>query len=399
MQAPLLYLQAKMSLSTMMAITAAKDEGIALIRNDVPIPLPEQGQILLRIIYAGQNPPDVYALDKQRSSAYFDENFILGSDVSGIVIESKSQDVPIGAHVSAWIPGGTSSQGGYAEYVVCDATMVIRIPTYMSFRLAAALPFSFFTALHGLQIGLGLDMEPLTLQNISKTQKVKTSILIWGAGTACGYYACQISQLAGYEVIAVAGNKSKEQLKEVGISHFFSRDDPNQISKEIKQRWPNLYYALDCHASQESLNACIQSLRAVETNFDVEAKQYRIHALLPTQSSLIIPSNLKITFDLIHTMTGKPLPILSMIQPTHRVEKLERDHQLAVEWSRFDQGFLSKLLEQHQIKPLPVTVWKEDMISNVGIRERFESIKGILESVANGASIPSGKLVHQIGDI
>lgn len=371
----------------MMAVTAGTEEGVAIVRNDEPIPVPDQGQVLVRIIYAGQNPPDVYALDKQRSSAYFDPNFVLGSDLSGIVVESRSKDVPIGARICAWVPGGTSIHGSYAEYVVCDADMTICVPANMSLRLAAALPFSFFTALHGLQVGLGLEMDVM--------DKSSTPVLVWGAGTACGYYASQILHSAGYEVIAVAGSRSKNQLDSVGINNFFSRDNIDQVVNSITQRWPNLQFALDCHASQESLDACIRCIQPEESEND-ETKRYHIHALLPTQPSVTMPANLKVTFDLIHTMTGKPLPILSMVQPAHTADRLALDHKVAVQWSQYDKGLLYKSLQQDKIKTLPVTVWNEEKAS---IKQRLENIKNVLESIAKGTSLPNGKIVHHIQDV
>ncbi|PWN37251.1 GroES-like protein [Meira miltonrushii] len=350
--------------STMLAITAGKEDGIAIVRKDIPIPTPNSGQVLVRIIYAGQNPPDAYALDKQRSAAYFDPDFILGSDLSGIVVESKSDNVPIGARICAWVPGNTSVTGAYAEYVVCDAEMVICVPANLSLRLAAALPFSFFTALHGLQVGLGLQMDKMDTE--------RTPVLIWGAGTACGYYASQLLHLAGYEVIAVAGQKSKYQLEAVGVNNFYPRD--------------NLDQAID-----KSLDACVRCMKT-------EASAH-IHTLLPAQPSVTKLANLKITFDLVHTMTGKSLPILSMVQPAHTADHLALHHEIAVEWSKYDKGLLYKMLQKNQIKILPITVWREDALANSNVKERIESIKEALEFVANGSAFPNGKIVHHIQDI
>lgn len=367
----------------MLAITAGKEEGVAIVRKDIPIPIPDQDQVLVRVIYAGQNPPDAYALDKQRSSAYLDPDFILGSDLSGLVVESKSENVPIGARVCAWVPGGTSVHGAYAEYVVCDAEMVICIPANLSLRSAAALPFSFFTALHGLQIGLGLQID--------KADTKRTPVLVWGAGTSCGFYASQLLQLAGYKVIAVAGQKSKDQLEAVGVTNIYSRDHLDQAIRDITQRWPKLQYALDCHASQESLDACIRCIKT-------EGLAH-IHALLPTQPSVSKPANLEITFDLIHTMTGKALPILSMVQPPHTAEQLALHHEVAVKWSQYDKGILYKMIQENRIKVLPADIWKEDAVKNTNVEQRIGNIKESLELVARGSAIPNGKIVYHIQNI
>ena len=107
-----------------------------------PIPQPGPGEVLIRVIVAGVNRPDI----QQRRGLYPPPpgaSDLLGLDVSG-VIEAVGEGVTglsRGDAVCALVNGG-----GYAEYCTVSSLQCMPIPMGFSFAQAASLPEVFFTA-------------------------------------------------------------------------------------------------------------------------------------------------------------------------------------------------------------------------------------------------------------
>ena len=108
-----------------------------------PMPEPAQGQVVIKIAYAGVNRPDAL----QRAGAYApppNASDLPGLEASGevVAVGSGVSDVAPGDHVCALLPGG-----GYAEYVATPAAHCLRVPKGMSLKQAACLPETFYTCL------------------------------------------------------------------------------------------------------------------------------------------------------------------------------------------------------------------------------------------------------------
>jgi putative PIG3 family NAD(P)H quinone oxidoreductase len=106
-----------------------------------PVPAPKPGQILVRVVAAGVNGPDIM----QRKGLYPPPpgaSDLLGLEISGEV-------VALGEGVAAWAVGdrvcGLTDGGGYAGYCVLDATHALPIPPGVSVVDAAGLPETFIT--------------------------------------------------------------------------------------------------------------------------------------------------------------------------------------------------------------------------------------------------------------
>ncbi len=113
-----------------------------LYLGDAETPIPEAGQVLIRVMATSVNRPDIV----QRQGNYSappGESEILGLEVAGVVAE-------VGVHVSEWQVGdrvmALVGGGGYAEFAVADAGHVMRIPESMSFNEAACVCETYITA-------------------------------------------------------------------------------------------------------------------------------------------------------------------------------------------------------------------------------------------------------------
>jgi NADPH2:quinone reductase len=186
--------------ATMQAIhieTPGAPDAMAIKTIDTPVP--GQGQVLIRVKAAGVNRPDII----QRQGFYPPppgSPATLGLEIAGTIatLGSGVTSLGVGDKVTALVGGG-----GYAEYCVADAPLVLPIPDGFSFVEAAALPETFFTVWTNV-----FDRGAL---------KSGESILIHGGSSGIGTTAIQLAKLRGATVYATAGSKEKcESCEQLG---------------------------------------------------------------------------------------------------------------------------------------------------------------------------------------
>jgi NADPH2:quinone reductase len=165
----------------------------------VVTPVPQKGQVLIKVESASVNFADVM---RRRNSHYpFPTPLpvILGSEVAG-TIESVGEGVTqwqVGMPVFALVGSGGSS--GYAQYAVADASQVIPIPPSLSADEACALVVAGSAAL-------------LIIKEVARLQPHE-SIFIPAASGGFGGYAIQLAKHyhAG-KIIAGASTPQKRQI-------------------------------------------------------------------------------------------------------------------------------------------------------------------------------------------
>ncbi|MEF3129993.1 NAD(P)H-quinone oxidoreductase [Rhizobium sp. 268] len=156
-----------------------------------PLPVPGEGQVLVRAEAIGVNRPDV----AQRQGSYpapRDASPILGLELSGEIVE-------IGPGVSGYGVGdkicGLANGGAYAEYCLLPAGQILPFPKGYDAVKAAALPETFFTVWANL-----FQMAGLTEGE---------TVLIHGGSSGIGTTAIQLARAFGAEVYATAGSSEK----------------------------------------------------------------------------------------------------------------------------------------------------------------------------------------------
>lgn len=156
-----------------------------------PLPVPGEGQVLVKTEAVGVNRPDV----AQRQGAYpppKDASPILGLELSGEV-------VAIGPGVTGYAIGdkvcGLANGGAYAEYCLLPAGQALPFPKGYDAVKAAALPETFFTVWANL-----FQMAGLTEGE---------SVLIHGGSSGIGTTAIQLAKAFGATVYATAGSADK----------------------------------------------------------------------------------------------------------------------------------------------------------------------------------------------
>src|SRR6201982_409220 len=131
-----------------MASIAIREPGgpDVLVASNQPVPSPGEGEILVKVVAAGVNRPDVM----QRQGHYpppKGATEIPGLEIAGEVVE-------LGRGTKRWKQGDKVMElvvgGGYAEYCLAFESHALPVPANLSMVEAAAIPETFFTVWHNV---------------------------------------------------------------------------------------------------------------------------------------------------------------------------------------------------------------------------------------------------------
>jgi len=169
-----------------------------LVPEERPVPTPGEGEVLVKVMAAGVNRPDVV----QRQGNYAPPPG--ASDIPGL--EIAGEIVALGPAVKRWTTGdrvmALVSGGGYAEYCVAHASHTLPVSTLPMIE-AAAIPETTFTVWHNV-------FERGAL-------KAGETLLVHGGSSGIGTTAIQLAKAFGARVIVTAGSEDKcEACRKLG---------------------------------------------------------------------------------------------------------------------------------------------------------------------------------------
>jgi len=182
--------------------------------EDVPTPVADDGQVLVRVKAAGVNPVDTYL--RTGNHAHTPKlPYTPGKDAAGVV-ES------VGAGVTRFNEGdrvytADSLTGTYAEYSLCDEVQLGRLPDNVSFEQGAGVWTPYATSYRAL------------------FQKAKISagewLLVHGASGGVGIAAIQWARNAGVTVIGTASSaEGRELAAREGAEHVLDHSDDAHLA-------------------------------------------------------------------------------------------------------------------------------------------------------------------------
>ncbi|WP_448333862.1 NADP-dependent oxidoreductase [Streptomyces sp. DSM 41534] len=234
-----------MPIHTMRAIRLHEFGGPEVLRHEeVPVPEPGPGEVLVRVHAVGINPPDWYAREGMPDvppelKPPFDLPLIPGTDVSGVV-EAVAADVNAfvaGDEVVGLLRFPTALQGSaYAEYVTAPASDLARKPAAVDHIHAAGLPMSGLTAWQFLiELGHGHPSPFQEAPHRPMALDGETTVLINGAAGGVGHLALQLAKWKGARVIAVASGAHEAFLRRLGADEFidYTKDRPEEAARDV----------------------------------------------------------------------------------------------------------------------------------------------------------------------
>jgi putative PIG3 family NAD(P)H quinone oxidoreductase len=162
-----------------------------LVPEERPVPAPGPGEILVKVVAAGVNRPDV----RQREGNYPPPKG--ATDIPGL--EIAGEVAALGSSVKRWKLGDKVCAlvvgGGYAQYCLAYENHALPVPPQLSMIEAAAIPETFFTC----------------WQNMFMRADVKPGdwVLVHGGTSGIGTSAIMLAKAFGAKVITTAGSAEK----------------------------------------------------------------------------------------------------------------------------------------------------------------------------------------------
>ncbi|WP_296994739.1 zinc-dependent alcohol dehydrogenase family protein [Thalassospira sp. UBA1131] len=189
--------------------------------QDVAKPVPQAGQVLVRVHATSINPLD-YQVRRGDYSDLVPLPAITGHDVSGVV-ES------VGPGVTSFVPGDEvwytpqifDGDGSYAEYHVASENIIGRKPSSLNHLEAASLSLVGGTAWEALIGRVAL--------------RVGESILVHGGAGGVGHVAIQIAKAIGAKVFTTVREENFEFARSIGadvVIDYTKEDYASAILRE-----------------------------------------------------------------------------------------------------------------------------------------------------------------------
>jgi NADPH2:quinone reductase len=200
----------------------------ALNWKEIPTPVPQSGQVLIRIEAASLNFPDLLIVQNKYQMKP-DLPFVPGSEYAG-VIEALGEGVKhlkVGQSVAC-----LSGTGGFGTHTLAPAKLCMPLPPGFPAVDAAAFIMIYATSHHAL-----IDRAAL---------KTGETVLVLGAAGGVGTAAIQIAKAAGAKVIAAASTDEKCALcKSLGADETINYTTQNirEVLKTVTEgKGPDVIY-------------------------------------------------------------------------------------------------------------------------------------------------------------
>lgn len=193
-----------------------------LIIQELPKPVIKEQEVLIQVKAISINPVDIKTREGKGVSGLIKEEkpIILGWDISGIVVESKSDQFKAGDEVFGMVnfPGHGKA---YAEYVAAPADQLALKPDQISHADAAAATLAALTAWQVL-----VDHAKI---------KAGDRVLIHAAAGGVGHYAVQIAKHLGAYVIGTSSEAKKDFIMSLGADEHidYTAGPLEEFTKDI----------------------------------------------------------------------------------------------------------------------------------------------------------------------
>lgn len=189
---------------------------------EVPVPKPENGELLVRNIYMSVDPYMRGRMDEYESYvAPFQLGAVMSGGAVGQVVETKNESFNVGDYVL--------SDRGWREYFTTSGKSLLKIDP----SIAPIQSFLGTVGMPGLTAYVGL-------LDIGQPKEGET-VFVSAAAGAVGSVACQIAKIKGCRVVGSAGSQEKVDwlTDEVGVDAAFNYKEVGKLIPELKKHCPD----------------------------------------------------------------------------------------------------------------------------------------------------------------
>ena len=277
-----------------------------------PVPAPQAGEVLIKVVAAGINRPDVL----QRRGMYAPPpgaSTVPGLEVAGEIIAlGDGVDAGwLGQRVCALVAGG-----GYAQYAVAPAGQCLPVPPSLTMVEAAAIPETLFTV----------------WTNLFERVYVAPgeTVLVHGGTSGIGTMAIALCKLFGVTIIVTCGDDDKcARALALGATHainYASADFVDEVARIT---------------GSKGVNAVLDMVGGdyVPRNIACLAEDGR-HVTIAVQRGIMAEINVAAVMMKRLTLTGSTLRPRSVEFKTLVAEELQR-----VVWPHVEAGELKPVID------------------------------------------------------
>lgn len=189
--------------------------------SEVPKPVPQAGQVLVRVHATSINPLD-YQVRRGDYADLVPLPAITGHDVSGVV-------EAVGPGVTSFVPGDEvwytpqifDGPGSYAEYHVAAESIIGKKPPELSHLEAASLTLVGGTVWEALVVRVGL--------------RVGESILVHGGAGGVGHVAIQVAKAMGARVFTTVREANFEFARSLGADVVIDYEKEDYVDAILQE--------------------------------------------------------------------------------------------------------------------------------------------------------------------
>lgn len=195
-----------------------------LTLQNIPIPTPQKGQVLIRVRAFGLNRAEMFTRQGHSPGVKFPR--VLGIEATGEVAAAPGGEFAEGTPVATVMGGmGRVFDGGYAEYTLVPASQVKEVKVKdVGWEVLGALPEMVPTAWGALFMSLQL--------------KKGDRLLVRGGTSSVGLAAAAIAKHHGSFVVSTTRSEKRAQLlRDSGAEDVLI--DGGSIAEEARKRYPD----------------------------------------------------------------------------------------------------------------------------------------------------------------
>ena len=232
------------------------------------MPVPEAGDVRIRVSAAAVNPTDVWMRTGNSAKALrgIPPPWTPGMDLAGTVdMVGPDVEFTVGDTVIAIVVPLRPLGGAQAEYVVVPARSVARVPPSLPLTDAATIPLNALTARLALDT---LGLEP------------GQSLAVTGGAGALGGYAIQLAKIDGLTVVATGSAPDAPLLSDLGADVVVERGREVEMTRAAVPAGVDA--AIDCAVIGPKILPAVRDegqVAAVRAWRDPSERGIRIHPI------------------------------------------------------------------------------------------------------------------------
>ena len=187
-------------------LTHYDKKGTELEIREISTPIPEEDEVLVKIMTAAVNPLDNMIIRGEvKLIVPYAMPLVMGNEFAGVVKKT-------GKNVAGFKPGDRvygrmplKKIGAFAEYAAVKETALAVIPEYLSFEEAATVPLTALTAMQAFEV---MDVH------------AGESVFISGGTGSLGAMAIPVAKSLGLHVYTNGSGENEERVRKLGAEKF-----------------------------------------------------------------------------------------------------------------------------------------------------------------------------------